>query len=103
MEVKQLNEKDFNEFINSNEAVLVDFWAPWCGPCKMLGPVLEKLAEEDFIAVGKVNVDEEDTLAYNYGIQSIPCIMIFKNGKLINKAVGYQPENLIKKFIENNR
>ena len=103
MEVKQLTEKDFKEFVSKNEAVLVDFWAPWCGPCKMVGPVVEKLCNEGLIAVGKVNVDDEDTLAYAYGIESIPTIMIFKEGKLLEKVIGYQPEAALRKIIEKHK
>ena len=85
------------EVLNSDKPVLVDFWAAWCGPCKMLGPIVEEIAKEnDDIKVGKVNVDEQPDLARQFGIMSIPSILIFKEGKLVNQTVGYQPkENLL--------
>ncbi len=103
MEVKTLTVENFKDFINSKEAVLVDFWATWCGPCKMVGPVLEKICNEGVIQVGKVNVDDEDYLAAQYGIESIPTMMIFKEGKLVAKTLGYQPEAVLKSFIQKNQ
>ena len=103
MEVKQLTTNNFKDFIVQNETVLVDFWATWCGPCRMLGPVLEGLAAKDFIQVGKVNVDDEGEIAEAFGIESIPTIMLFKSGKLVAKAVGYQPEQAIKNWINQNK
>jgi len=80
-----------NEVLNFNGKVLVDFWATWCGPCKMIAPVIEEIAEEfeGKIKVGKVNVDNEAELSIKYGIVSIPTILIFENGEIINKAIGY--------------
>jgi len=103
MEVKQLTTNNFKDFIGQNETVLVDFWATWCGPCRMLGPVLEGLAAKEFIQVGKVNVDDEGEIAEAFGIESIPTIMLFKSGKLVAKAVGYQPEQAIKNWINQNK
>ena len=103
MEVKQLTTNNFKDFIGQNETVLVDFWATWCGPCRMLGPVLEGLAAKDFIQVGKVNVDDEGEIAEAFGIESIPTIMLFKASKLVAKAVGYQPEQAIKNWINQNK
>lgn len=80
-----------NEVLNFSGKVLVDFWATWCGPCKMIAPVIEEIAEEfsGKIKVGKINVDQEPELSIKYGIVSIPTILIFENGKIINKAIGY--------------
>ena len=80
-----------NEVLNFSGKVLVDFWAIWCGPCKMIAPIIEEIANEfeSKIKVGKINVDKEPELSIKYGIVSIPTILIFENGQVINKAVGY--------------
>ena len=103
MEVKQLTNNNFKEFTSQDELVLVDFWAVWCGPCRMLAPALENLAASNFIQVGKVNVDDEELISSAFGIESIPTIMLFKNGKLVAKAVGYQPEQALKNWINQNK
>ena len=99
-----VNEQNFEqEVVNSNIPVLVDFWATWCGPCKMLLPVIDEIAKEyeGKLKVCKVNTDENMTLSSQFQITSIPCLIIFKNGKAINKMVGFRPKNDIKKEIEN--
>ena len=96
-----LNEENFDEVVLQNEKpVLVDFWATWCGPCKMMAPVLEELAaSHDDLVVGKVNVDDCPNLASRFGIFSIPTLILFKNGEASDRAVGYMPlEKLLETF-----
>ncbi|XME01579.1 thioredoxin [Lachnospiraceae bacterium C1.1] len=92
-----ITEANFEEeVLKSDKTVLVDFWASWCGPCKMLSPIVDEIAEENSsIKVGKVNVDEEGDLAGKYNIMSIPTLLIFKDGKLVNQSVGVVPKQAI--------
>ena len=94
MSILHLGQSNFEQEVLNNEGkVLVDFWAPWCAPCRMLSPVIEELAEElTSIKVGKVNVDEEGELAQRYNIYSIPTIIIFENGKPIKQISGFVPK-----------
>lgn len=91
--VKHPTQIEFNEILGRNEVVFVDFFASWCGPCKMLGPEIEKLADEmaGKVPVLKIDVDQEQGLAYQYQVQSIPTLMVFKNGQLVERDMGYQP------------
>ena len=82
MRLEHLNEENFEEFINSEEKVIVDLWATWCGPCRMLAPELEKLVNNGVISVGKVDVDENEAIAEKFNVQSIPTLLLFKGGKL---------------------
>ncbi len=94
-----INETNFKEkVLDSNDVVLVDFWAAWCGPCRMLAPVMESIAEEH--TVYKVNVDECPNLAKEYGIMSIPCVIAFKGGKEISRSIGLKSKDEILEIID---
>ncbi len=97
MEIK-LNKEKYSEEVNIEGIVIVDFFATWCGPCQMLGPILEELSTT--YKVCKVNVDENQELAREYGIMSIPTVFIYKDGKQINKFIGYKTKEEIEKLIE---
>ena len=97
----QLTKENFKDFYKENQLCLVDFWATWCGPCRMLTPVLEELAKDVNIAIGKVNVDEEEEISSALRIQSIPALFLFKNGELVDKKVGYMPLEDLKSWIKN--
>ena len=90
------------EVTESDKAVLIDFWATWCGPCKMIAPIIEQIAEEysDEIKVGKVNVDDEPSLAAKFGITSIPTLLVIKNGEVVKTSVGYIPKEKIIELFE---
>ena len=101
MEIK--NENEFNETINS-EYALVDFFATWCGPCKMMGPVLENVSSNrDNIKIIQVDVDKFESLARTYGVMSIPTLILFKKGQIVDKKVGFLAEPLLNEWIDNNR
>ena len=97
MSVIHINKSNFqNEVLNSEKPVLLDFWAPWCGPCRMVSPIVDEIAaERGDIKVGKVNVDEERELAGQFGVMSIPTLVVIKGGRVVNQMVGARPKSQI--------
>lgn len=97
MSVLNIDNTNFEaEVLNSSKKVLVDFWASWCGPCRMVGPIVEEIANErPDIKVCKINVDEQPELAAKFGIMSIPTLMVFENGKVVNQSAGARPKDAI--------
>lgn len=103
MPAVHLGKNDFQEK-TAKGVSLVDFWAPWCGPCKMAGPIIDELADEyqDKLLIGKVNVDEEGELAQQFMVMSIPTVVLFKNGQEVERAVGLLNKDSYKELIEKN-
>lgn len=102
MSVLTINNQNFEEeVVKSEKIVLLDFWASWCGPCKMLSPIVDEVAEEigDTVKVGKINVDEESDLASNYQIMSIPTLVVIKDGKEVKRSVGVISKDEVKKLV----
>lgn len=103
MSVVNLNEKNFEEeVLKSDKTILIDFWASWCGPCKMMSPVVDEIAEEmkGTVKVCKINIDEEQNLAVKYNVMSIPTFVVIKGGKEIGRTIGVQDKEEIKKMLK---
>ena len=96
--IKELTTETFNEVLEAKEIVLVDFYADWCGPCKMLGPIMEEIAKEH--KVYKVNVDASGDLAQQYGIMSIPCVIAFKDGQEVNRSIGLKSKEEMLEMVK---
>ena len=102
MAIVEINNANFNsEVLESDQKVLVDFWAPWCGPCRMVSPIVDEIASEsDNVKVCKINIDEQPQLASQYGVMSIPTLMVFENGDVVEKAVGARNKAFILQMLE---
>lgn len=102
MSVLTITKDNFDELVlGSDKPVLVDFWAAWCGPCRMVSPIVDEIADErEDLAVGKVNVDEQPELAAQFGVMSIPTLLVFKEGELAQKAVGARPKEELLKLLD---
>ena len=101
--VQELSDSDFPaEVLQATEPVLVDFWAPWCGPCRMIAPLVDELAGENAgsLKVGKINIDDNPNVAAQYGVTSIPTLMIFKGGEVVERFLGIQPKNRLQEAID---
>ena len=102
MAIVEINNANFNsEVLESDKKVLVDFWAPWCGPCRMVSPIVDEIAgESDNVKVCKINIDEQPQLASQYGVMSIPTLIVFENGDVADKAVGARNKSFILQMLE---
>ena len=102
MSAININKNNFqNEIMDSEKTVLLDFWAPWCAPCRMVVPIIEEIAiERPDIKVGKINVDEQPELASKFGIMSIPTLVVMKNGKIVQQVSGERPKNAILEMLQ---
>lgn len=101
MSVLSINKNNYQQIINSGKTVLLDFYADWCGPCRMVSPIVEEISNENTqVAVGKINVDEEPELAAAFSVTSIPMLVVMKDGKIVNQAVGARPKSQIVAMLD---
>jgi thioredoxin 1 len=103
--VREVTDQDFEtSVVQAGKPAFVDFWAPWCGPCRIIGPIVEELAPsyEGRAVIAKVNVDDSPGIAQKYQVTSIPTLMMFKDGKVVDRAIGVMPRSELQKFIERN-